>query len=356
MTGAALLLAALPASAQTMGGPAGHTKVYVAEEESDAVSVFEARRPPHFGYQRTVVPLSGKPHAIQLSPDGRWAWVTASPHGEETGDERPACLSTDPSNPRLERKAERGQLWVIDTRTDRAIARIPVGRRPTHVAVTPDGRVAFVTNAGEDSLTVIDASARRPVATVPVGAFPVGIALSPDGREAWVANLKGGTVSVVEVETRKEMAQIAVGRGPAQVAFAPGRRFAIVALREENAVAAVDRLHRTVFQKVPVGPRPVEVVSAPSARFVLVASQGSRRASGGTISFIDPTTLAVSATVNTAAGAHGLALSEDGRLAYVTHTDANLLSVIDLDERKIIGTVETGWGPTGVTVKPPAIP
>src|SRR5581483_3265584 len=50
VTGAALLLAALPASAQTMGGPAGHTKVYVAEEESDAVSVFEARRPPHFGY------------------------------------------------------------------------------------------------------------------------------------------------------------------------------------------------------------------------------------------------------------------------------------------------------------------
>lgn len=116
VTGTAVLLAALVVSAQTVGGPRGQTKVYVAEEQSGTVSALEPRRPPHFGYRRTVLPMGGKPHALRASPDGRWIWATVT---------------------------ETGELWLIDTGADRVVAQIAVGSRPAHVALDPDGRTRF---------------------------------------------------------------------------------------------------------------------------------------------------------------------------------------------------------------------
>jgi YVTN family beta-propeller protein len=42
-------------------------------------------------------------------------------------------------------------LTIIDTRTDSAIATIPVGTRPRGVKVTPDGKTGFVALSGSPS-------------------------------------------------------------------------------------------------------------------------------------------------------------------------------------------------------------
>ncbi|MBI2217670.1 MAG: hypothetical protein HYU51_10265 [Candidatus Rokubacteria bacterium] len=68
---------------------------------------------------------------------------------------------------------------------------------------------------------------------------------------------------------------------------------------------------------------------------------------------VDLATLTVSATVDVGLGAHGIALGDDGRLAYVTNAHAGSLSVIDLAERNVIANVPTGRGPNGVAVEPP---
>ena len=317
-------------------------KVYIANENADTVSVIDATSFKVL----TPVRVGKMPHNVQLSPDGKVVWVT------NNGEPDPA-----PGHPGMNKAehtvmAKPGAVWLIDTGSDAVIAKIPVGLHPAHVVLTPDGRFAYITNGGDNSVTVIDAAARSIVATIAVGKFPHGVRFAPDGKQAYVANLKGGSVSVIDVATRKEIAQIPVGKGPAQVGFTPDGLLAFVSLSEARAVAVIDPATRKVTRKISVGTVPIQLYATPDSRTLLVANQGSRSKPGNTVSMIDLQTFKLVKTVVTGSGAHGVAIDRDGLLAYITNTYADTVSVIDIKTRAVVSTVRVGKGPNGVSVSP----
>jgi YVTN family beta-propeller protein len=69
---------------------------------------------------------------------------------------------------------------------------------PFSVAITPDGNVVFVANAGSDDVSVIDQGTDRGIAHITVGANPRGIAITPDGSRVFVNNVLDGTLSVID--------------------------------------------------------------------------------------------------------------------------------------------------------------
>ena len=69
---------------------------------------------------------------------------------------------------------------------------------PFSVAITPDGSVVFVANAGSDDVSVIDQATDRGIAHITVGANPRGIAITPDGSRVFVNNVLDGTLSVID--------------------------------------------------------------------------------------------------------------------------------------------------------------
>ncbi len=325
---------------------AGSGKVYVADEEGNTVTVLDAG-----SFARvTTIPVGREPHNVQVAPDGRSAWVTINAEVEKAGKSEAAHAGM----PEREHEAmsDIGEVWVIDTATDQVVANILVGKHPTHVVLSPDGRLAYVNNGGENTVSVVDTAERKTIANIPVGAYPHGIRLSPDGREAYVANLKGGSVSVVDTEARKEVAKIAVGKGPAQVGFAPDGRVAFASLSQENAVAIIDPVTRKVTKKVPVGTVPIQLYATPDSRLLFVANQGSKKAPGRTVSVIDLARLEVVKTLETGPGALGVVVTTGGRYAFVTNTYGNTVSVIDVTRLKVVATVPVGKGPTGISVTP----
>ena len=72
---------------------------------------------------------------------------------------------------------------------------------PFAVALSPDGKVFYLVNAGSNDLSVIDIPTNRSLAHLEVGANPRGIAISPDGTRVFVNNVLDGTLSVLETET-----------------------------------------------------------------------------------------------------------------------------------------------------------
>ena len=54
-----------------------------------------------------------------------------------------------------------------------------MGTNPQGVAITPDGKRAYVTNASSNNVSVIDTTTNTVVATVPVRSFPTGVATFP---------------------------------------------------------------------------------------------------------------------------------------------------------------------------------
>jgi DNA-binding beta-propeller fold protein YncE len=109
---------------------------------------------------------------------------------------------------------------------------IPVGLFPLGVAVTPDGKTAFVSNAGSNSISTIDVKTRTKHPDDIPGTSGAGVAITPDGKTALSnnANISNGvpnpgTVSTIDVKTRtKDPSDITVGQFPFMVALTPCRR------------------------------------------------------------------------------------------------------------------------------------
>lgn len=318
-------------------------RVYVADEGANAVSVIDAA-----SFKKTgSIPVGQGPHNVQVSPDGKWVWVTNNGDPAKAAETMPAGQMPKSDHGAM---AGDGAVWAIDAATSTVVAKVPVGKHPAHVVVAGDGLTAYITNAGDNTVSVVDTAAQRVIGVIPVGASPHGLRLSPDGKQVWVANLKGGTVSVIDTESRKQVAQIAAGKGPAQVGFTPDGRFGFVSLSEENKVAVIDPVSRKVIRKIAVGTVPIQLHATPNSRLVLVANQGTPKKPGTTVSMIDVASMKVAATIETGAGSHGVVIDRDGRHAFVTNTYANTVSVIDVAERKVVATVPVGKGPNGISM------
>ena len=150
-------------------------KVYVADEESNTISVIDAASFKTIGH----IAVGQGPHNVQVTPDGRQVWVT------NNGEPGKAARKTPGQGmPKSEHgaMAGAGEVWAIDTASDTVVAKVPVGMHPAHVVVAPDGRYAYITNGGENTVSVVDISALRVVASIPVGASPHGIRISPNAN------------------------------------------------------------------------------------------------------------------------------------------------------------------------------
>ena len=67
-----------------------------------------------------------------------------------------------------------------DAGTDRAVvvAKIPVGRRPWNMAITPDGKKLYVACGRSNAVAVIDTETNTKIAEIPVGELPWGVTVS----------------------------------------------------------------------------------------------------------------------------------------------------------------------------------
>ena len=322
-------------------------KVYIADEGANTVSVMDAASFKKIGSIR----VGQGPHNVQVSPDGKWIWVTNNGDPAKASETMPTEKMPKAEHGAMA-MAGAGAVWAIDAATSAVVAKVPVGKHPAHVVVASDGRTAYITNGGDNTVSVVDTAAQRVIGVIPVGASPHGLRITADGKQVWIANLKGSTVSVIDTASRKQVAQIAAGKGPAQVGFTPDGRFGFVSLSGENKVAVIDPVSRKVIRKIAVGTVPIQLHATPDNRLVLVANQGTPKKPGTTVSVIDVASMKVAATIKTGAGAHGVVVDRDGRHAFVTNTYANTVSVIDVAERKVVATVPVGKGPNGISMAP----
>jgi YVTN family beta-propeller protein len=99
------------------------------------------------------------------------------------------------------------------------IAEIGVGEEPRCVAVSPNDRLAYVTNGISGTVSVVNLPQRRVVRTISVGTEPRGCALTPNGTLLYVANHTEGTVAIIDTASRTVVGKIDLGRNPTAIAI-----------------------------------------------------------------------------------------------------------------------------------------
>ena len=96
-----------------------------------------------------------------------------------------------------------------------------MGSNPHGIAITPNGKTAYVTNSESDSVTPIALATHTPGAPISVGKYPVGIAITPNGKTAYVANNLSNSVTPIALATHTPGAPIGVGGDPIGIAINP---------------------------------------------------------------------------------------------------------------------------------------
>jgi YVTN family beta-propeller protein len=169
--------------------PAG-TRAYVGVEPEEIQQVETATGKP----VGTPIEIGGRPTAIVFSPDGKTAYVVAE---------------------------GRSGIVVVNTALAKNEREIPLTDEPTSLAVSPDGRRLYATSEAAGTVTFVDTATNQVLGTpVVVGGTPREIALTPDGRTAYVAG--GEEVTPVDLANRMKGTPIkTTGAGVAQLVVAP---------------------------------------------------------------------------------------------------------------------------------------
>lgn len=237
-----------------------------------------------------------------------------------------------------------------------------------NVALSPDGATAYVTEPTADALAVVDTGTGSEEAHVPVGLGPAGLAVSPGGGQVWVADADAAgdgvqtSVTVVSAATDTVVGTISgLGAisGAIDVAFAPGGGTAYVSENgglSDGGVAVVDAATlQVVGQLVPsLGTQwnPTSVAVSPDGQQVWVSAEPSPISiKPGSVFVFSAATGDELAQVRVGAAPDFLALSPDGRYAYVAAKVGCRIEEIDAATFRVVTSVvaPSGFGcPFGV--------
>ena len=291
---------------------------------------------------------------------------------------------------------------LVDPTTLEPVARIATGRGPHEVAVSPDGRLAYVSNYGMygvfregervnepgNTLSVIDLERRAVKDTFDLGAYakPHGIAVSRDGKRVWVtcedarsvleldaasgavleawktdqetshmivpskdesrlfvANIRSGSATIIERATDR-VTSLPTAPGAEGIDVTPDGREVWVTNRADSSISVLDAGRDSVLAKIESAGRfPIRVKFTPDGREAWVSCLQSNA-----VTVFDARSRRYLATIPVGAAPVGIQMSPDGRRAFVANTNDDLVTVIDARARKVVRTFTTGNEPDGM--------
>ena len=278
---------------------------------------------------------------------------------------------------------------VIDPATWTETKRIPTGKEPHHMYLTPDEKSLIIANALSDSLLFIDPKTAAVQRTVTGILDPYQLRFSPDMK--WfvtVANrLNHIDIYRWDGSNLTLAKRIATGKTPSHVWIDSTSRTAYATMQDSDELVAVDLPTQTLKWRSPVGPMPADVFGTPDDKFLLIGLTGGQgvevydvtgpapkmvkliktgegahafRGVGdkrhvfvsnrvaNTISKIDHQTMTVVESYPAPSGPDCMDVSPDGRFIYVASRWAKKLTVIDTKARAVVRQVNVGKSPHGV--------
>jgi YVTN family beta-propeller protein len=283
-------------------------------------------------------------------------------------------------------------LSLIAPATGKELGRVGTGFAPHEVAVSADGRWAYVTDYGTGprpghTVTVIDIAGRRVARTLDLGRHtrPHGIVVARDGTlwvttegtahvlrvdpetgeilteaetgervthmvvvspsadRVYTANIGSGTVTAVDGATGAVLAQIETGAGSEGLALTPDGWTVYASNREAGTLSEIDVETNRVIRALEVGAFPIRVEVLPDGRRALVSN-----AQADELAVVDLEEWRVERRIPVGAVPVGMEIAPDGKTAYVANTQADRVSVVDLTSWRVVESMVAGREPDGM--------
>lgn len=248
-------------------------------------------------------------------------------------------------------------VTITDTRTRAVVATIPVGSAPIDVALSPDGARAYTANFRSASVSVIDVATRAVIATIPVGVYPSAVGVSPDGRKLYVVRDYSGVLAILDAATHATLRTLAIPRtngSMGSIAFTPDGTRAYVT---SGAVLVLDVASDQVLTSFSAGFCANLAFTPDGAQVYCVDSWM------GAVYGFDTATHTLRSTTNVAGLPSSIAITQDGRRAFVAvpaylamsngvgaPAPQRVVQAIDLTTHAVERTLITAAPPGGIAL------
>lgn len=232
-------------------------------------------------------------------------------------------------------------VWRLSLKDGRRTGEFRTGEAPHEIAVSPDGRIAVVTNYGGvqsgNTLSVLDLVDGKPTRHIDLGQHgaPHGLRFLPDGRRVVATTEASASLLVVDVEASRVEKAIDVGGGTGHmVALSPEGNVVYLTKIAAGTLSRIDLATGAKTHERPAGKGAEGVAVRPDGTEVWVTNRED-----GTVTVHDPKTLAVRRRMSSKGFPIRVVFSADGAQAFVTNARAATLSVFNTRSKLPVATV-----------------
>jgi YVTN family beta-propeller protein len=298
-------------------------RAYVTNFEGEKVSVIDLLD------QKEIAQITTgqKPHGVAIAPDGSEVFVT------NEGD---------------------GTLSFIDPKENKVTETIKVGSHPQQLAVSQDGATLYVPLNGDHAVAIVDIKQRKVMSTLPVGRNPHIIIASPTSKRVYVTSEGDEKLVVVDSETNRVVKDIVVYTWPRVPAITPDGKTLFQTIRWMNGALVVDLdkeevVNRIVLTEPKAFPKDGMVAHGlrvtPDGKELWLTTQLNDQ-----ITIINPKTLETIATLGAGRNPNWIEFTPDSKIAVVSNTSSNDVSLIDVKKRLLIKNVSVVKAPKRLAV------
>jgi YVTN family beta-propeller protein len=203
------------------------------------------------------------------------------------------------------------------------------------------GPKAYIGNFKDNTVSVIDTGVGKIITTLPVAAGPHGMAITQDGRTVYVSGDSSSSVDVIDTTTDKVVKTIEVGKAPNGVALTPDNRLLLVTVYGENRIDFIDTSTQTVVATAAV-PKPHTIAISPDGRLAYVTVQEPGHFG---LARIDLTTRSVVRTLPLKKTPRDGEFGYDGKMFYFTQAGVSAVQVLDPASDRVVTEIPTGVSP-----------
>ncbi|UXH77247.1 YncE family protein [Roseateles amylovorans] len=245
-------------------------------------------------------------------------------------------------------------ISVIDPKGFRELKRIPTGKEPHHLYLTPDRKTMVVANALGDSLTFLDpvtAEVQRTVRGIP---DPYHLRFSPDMKWLVLAGNRLDHVDIYKWQPQNQAQPLvltkrfAAPKTPSHLSIDSKSSVVYASLQDSSELLCIDLNTMTPRWKVPVGKLPADIYLTPDDKYLLVALTGERSVEVYEVGGAAQPRLVK--RIETGDGAHSFRALGDKRHVLVSNRAANTISKISLESFTVVDTLRAPGGPDDMEI------
>ncbi|GAD24905.1 hypothetical protein AVS7_04665 [Acidovorax sp. MR-S7] len=235
-------------------------------------------------------------------------------------------------------------ISVIDPATWAETARIPTGKEPHHLYLTPDEKSLIVANALGDSLTFVDPRTAQVQRTVRGIVDPYHLRFSPDMKWLVTAANRLNHVDFYRWDgTDLTLVQrVPTSKTPSHLWIDSGSRTVYSTMQDSDELVAIDIATQKIRWRTKTGAMPADVYGSPDGKQLFVGLTGSDSVEVFDISGEVPRSVQ---RIKTGNGAHAFRAAGDGIHLYVSNRVANTISKIDMRAGRVVDSFPAPGGP-----------